>query len=361
MIDLTRRNRILESQNKSLERRDKDLELRYGDLESQYKKTRREMEDLTRRNRTLESQNKSLERRIESLERQAEIPLTIMPPPSYREIVHRSTDFVSAQNRADHLTNDLTDNLNHFFQQAGNWANSYAKSPVPAGLINVIRKFKERQMNVAVSSQLLQDPRTYRHVITKLIIFSTINATFESSCFEQFNPDCKEQLRAEHHKRKVYGGIPSEERKALAEARTHTMKMFVHDPKWDEFLNDFVSNKCGTLWQMLQPVFGPGAASGDAWQSFVRLFRQAVSIALTMHQRVSFFRVDFPPVGEGSCFNPGEMVSLAAMGIEGGSAAGAGPQRLRLAITPVIFETVWGVNGAMGEPKPVCKACVLLE
>ena len=350
-------------------------------------KTRGNMEDLARRyeslegrcesleilNRGLKSQNEDLERRLEQLAREnktaagatmyeanrsrqtTKTSLAIMPPPASQTLVQRSTIPASAQHHGDHLYN----HLNQFFRQTEIWAGNYANSPVPAALQSVTKKFKERQLKLAIPSHLLHDLNNVRHAMTKLILIAMIEATFQPQCFEYFKPEFSGQLTAE--RRQVYGGIPSDERKALAEARTRAIKMFVQDPKWAEFLNKFVSNKCGEIWQMLRPVFGPGAAEDGAWPSFVGLFRQAASIALTMHQRVSFFRVDFPPVGEGSCYNPAVMTIVESAGSQWRPPAGAGPQRLKLAATPIIYETTWGSNGAMGEPKPMCKAKVLLE
>ncbi|MDI1487681.1 MAG: hypothetical protein OHK93_006952 [Ramalina farinacea] len=350
-------------------RNTEDLTRRYKDLE-------RRNESLESLNRSLKSQNEDLQRRNESLQQELQenqaahgivrenqkqvrqttnMPLAIMPFQPSQHIVQRSTIPASAQQHVDHLS----DNLNHLFRQAEIWAGTHANSPVPAALQSVTKSFKERQLKLAIPSQLLHDPNTLRHVMTKLILFAMIEATFQPQCFEHFKPEFGDQLTAE--RRNVYGGIPSQERKALAEARSGAIKKFVRDPNWAGFLNNFVSSKCGEIWQMLRPVFGAGAAAAAAWPSFVGLFRQAVSIALTMHQRVCLFRIDFPPTGEKSCYNPAVMQTVGSTGSEWQPSAGAGPQRLRLAATPIIYETTWGVNGAMGEPKPICKANVLLE
>ena len=346
------------------------------DLTRRYKDLKHLNESLESRNRILESRNEELERWNKSLEQRAhekkeahgsttesleqgrpttKTRLAIMPFQPSQEIVQRSTIPASAQQHGDHLYN----HLNQFFQQTEIWAGTYASSPVPGALQSVTTKFKERRSKVAISSHLLHDPNTLRHAITKLIVFAMIEVTFQPQCFEHFKPEFNGPLTAE--RRKMYGGIPSDERKALAEARTRVFETFVQDPNWAGFLNNFVSNECGKIWQLLRPVFGPGAAAAEAWPSFVGLFRQAVSIALTMHQRVCLFRVDFPPIGEKSCFNPAVMKIMGSPASEGRASAGAGPQRLRLAVTPVIYEIVWGINGAMGEPKPICKANVLLE
>ena len=343
-----------------------DLARRYQDLESRY-------ESLEILNRGLKSQNEDLERRLEQLARETKTapgatmyeanrsrqtipkPLAIMPPPSSQTLVQRSVNPASSQQHVDHLSNQL----DHFFQQAENWAKAYAKTPVPAALQLVKQRFKERRIKIAITSQLLHDPDTCCHAMTRLVLFTIIDATFQPQCFEHFKPELTGELRAEH--RNVYGGIPSQERKALAEARSGAIKMFVQDPNWAGFLNNFVSNKCGEIWQMLRPVFGPGAAEDGAWPSFVGLFRQAVSIALTMHQRVCLFRVDFPHVGEGSAFNPAEMVAIAFAAHEGRRPGATGPQRLKLSITPVIRKTVLEESGAVGATVPICKAKVILE
>ena len=42
-------------------------------------------------------------------------------------------------------------------------------------------------------------------------------------------------------------------------------------------------SKCGELWQLLQPVFGPGATAAEAWPSFEDLVRQAVNNAASTY------------------------------------------------------------------------------
>ena len=350
-------------------------------------KTRGNMEDLARRyqnlesrceslevlNRGLKSQNEDLERRLEQLGRETKtapgattydanisrqtIPtlLAIMPPPSSQIMVQRTVNPAPSQQHVDHLSN----NLSHFFQQAEVWAKAYAITPVPAALQSVKQKFKERRINLPIHSQLLHDPDTACHAMTRLILFAIIDTTFQPKCFEHFKPEFGDQLQAE--RRKVYSGIPSQERKLLADARIGVIKMFIRDPEWTNFLNKFVSEKCSKLWQLLQPVFGIGAAAADAWPSFVGLFREGVSIALTMHQRVCLFRVDFPHVGEGSAFNPAEMTVIAPVAEEGRRPGTTGPQRLKLSITPVIRKTVLEESGAIGATVPICKAKVILE
>ena len=69
------------------------------------------------------------------------------------------------QQHADHLS----DNLGHFLQQAEIRTRKYASTPVPGVLRSLTQKLREWHINVAVSSQLLHDPGTCRHVMTKLI------------------------------------------------------------------------------------------------------------------------------------------------------------------------------------------------
>ena len=343
-----------------------DLARRYENLESRY-------ESLETLNRGLKSQNEDLERRLRQLARQNEAApgtttydaiksrpettasLTIMPPPSSRDLVQRSVNPPLAQQHIDHLS----DHFNHFFQGVDIWAKNYATTPAPAALQPIKQKFKERHMNLTISSQLLHDPDTARHTITKLILFAFMDATFQPRCFAHFKPEFGEQLHAERHK--LYSGIPSNERKLLAQARVGVINMFVRDPEWNNFLNKFVSDKCSKLWQLLQPVFGTGAGAADAWPSFVGLFRQAVSIALTMHRRVCLFRIGFPHVGEGSAFNPAEMTKIGPTTDEGPRPGATGPQRLKLSITPVIRKTVLEESGAIGATVLICKAKVISE
>ena len=65
-----------------------------------------------------------------------------------------------------------------------------------------------------------------------LLRHEQVDARFQPKCFEHFKPEFSGQLNA--GRRKVYGGIPSQERKALAEARALVIKMFVQDPMWAE-------------------------------------------------------------------------------------------------------------------------------
>lgn len=150
----------------------------------------------------------------------------------------------------------------------------------------------------------------------------------------------REQLLAE--RKKLKGAIPSNDRRKLAESRANVVAMFVNEPGWDGWLNQHVTTKCTELWSLLRPVSSPDDTFPVAWAAFFGLFREAVSIALTMHQRVSLFRVDVPPCWRWLVFQSSS---------KGRSSAGAGPQRLRLAVTPG-FETTLGSKSASWPPSP---------
>ena len=94
--------------------------------------------------------------------------LAIMPPPSSHELVQRSVSPPPTQQHVDHLFDDF----NHFFEQAEICAKTYATTPAPAALQSVKQKFKERRMNLAITSQHLHDSDTTRHAMTKLILFT---------------------------------------------------------------------------------------------------------------------------------------------------------------------------------------------
>ena len=252
--------------------------------------------------------------------------------------------------------------FSNLFFRVKDWVMNFATIPTKAAngfILSRLRDLTELRPSPEISIDLMTSSRTFHLAVIKLVSFEMSNLAFDLDMFRDFKAKYNERLNSE--RQGTYNGMPKEERKTLAEERMRVVKEILHEDEWEQHHQLLAQQQCSKLWHMLQPLLAKDFNTHIAWNSLFTLWRDVLTLGAQMHQEVSLFDVIYPPIGDNSSYNPGQMIEVARSSkVHSQTTSSRRLQRLRLGISPCITEKSWDQQGNI-KSSILCKAAVLLE
>ena len=255
---------------------------------------------------------------------------------------------------------DLRAALSRYFNKVEGWAKVFTNKPNMPGNpeLSYEAQIQFAQItNPDIVIALLASSRTRFLAVTKWILNDIVNFAFYPILIKNFTSEYDARLMAE--KSKLYTGVPNHIRQESIIGTAKIVEEMTGDGEWTNHIGLITTNRVRHLFNVLTPLMDPAQAPDDAWKGLYHIVEEGISLGLSMLRKVSVFSTDFPPVGPNSPFNPANMTNSDPELRENPSTLAKMGLKVRLSVTPVVYETSFEELQNM-EPQTLVPARVLL-
>lgn len=295
-----------------------------------------------------------------------QMDLALRPRPSQRSLVPQNSSQYApggnqlVQMQALQSSIEFGSEFTRIFKLTETWARNYANAPDPKNDNALPSKLKDcilQYTNPAIAKRLMSSGSTRYLAVAKVINHQITTLAFRpviAKGFTQYYDEQISKLRSQFH-----NIMPIHVRRALIIASVDLCKEIIEADGWKQHIDRLTARQVHEMWAYLECLFAPGVSRHEAWTDLAEIWQEATRIGVLMLVQPSLFSLDYPAIGSNSRFNPAQMVNrdvnfkqdpqtLSQMGVS-----------IRLAITPVVTETDYMMQGVM--PKVLHYSNVLLE